>query len=185
MAFTLHPLRATANQNNFLAIMTTGWQTLSLGLHLASLALWLGGMVFFLVVFGPAVNNLQPGVAIRILDQGRRNLEAVSWAGISVLLITGIVNLILRQAGGSGAGQFYMIALAIKLLLFSAMVYHHVLQVFRYGPGIAAMTAATPPDSLSWPEPLRARWQKWFTLLKINATLGPIATLMGMVLLKS
>lgn len=165
--------------------MTTGWQTLSLGLHLASLALWLGGMVFFLVVFGPAVNDLQPGVAIRILDHGRRNLEAVSWAGISVLLITGMVNLILRQTSGTGAGQFYMIALTIKLLLFGAMVYHHALQVFKHAPAIAAMTAATPPDSLSWPEPLRARWQKWFTLLKINATLGPIATLMGLVLLKS
>jgi uncharacterized membrane protein len=165
--------------------MTTGWQTLSLGLHLASLALWLGGMVFFIVVFGPAVNDLQPGIAIRILDHGRRNLEAVSWTGMSVLLITGIVNLILRQTSGSGAGQFYMIALSIKLMLFGAMVYHHALQVFKYGPGIAAMTAETPADSLSWPEPLRARWQKWFTLLKINATLGPIATLIGMVLLKS
>ena len=165
--------------------MTTDWQTLSLGLHLASLALWLGGMVFFLVVFGPAVNDLQPGVAIRILDHGRRNLEAVSWAGISVLLITGMVNLILRQTSGTGTGQFYMIALSIKLLLFGAMVYHHALQVIKHAPAIAAMTGATLPDSLSWPEPLRARWQKWFTLLKINATLGPIATLMGLVLLKS
>lgn len=168
-----------------MVITTTAWQTLSLGLHLAGLALWLGGMVFFLVVFGPAVNHLQPGVAIRVLNQGRRNLEAVSWAGISVLLITGIVNLILRQTNGAGMSQFYIIALSIKLLLFGAMVYHHALQVFKYAPGIAAMTAETSPGSLSWPEPLRARWQEWFTLLKINATLGPIATLMGMVLLKT
>jgi uncharacterized membrane protein len=166
--------------------MTTGWQTLSLGLHLASLALWLGSMVFFLVVFGPAVNDLQPGVAIRILDHGRRNLEAVSWTGISLLLITGIVNLILRpQANASSLGHFYLIALSIKLIVFGAMVYHHGLQVFKYGARISAMTARTPQDSLSWPEPLRAHWQKWFTLLKINAPLGPIATLMGLVLLKS
>lgn len=161
------------------------WQTLSLGLHLASLALWLGGMVFFLVVLGPAVNDLQPGVAIRILDHGRRNFEAVSWIGIIVLILTGIANLILRQASGSGFGQFYMIALLIKLLAFGAMVYLHALQVFKHAPGIAALTAATPPDSLSWPEPLRAHWQKWLTLLKINATLGPIETVMGLILLKS
>jgi uncharacterized membrane protein len=166
--------------------MTTGWQTLTLGLHLASLALWLGGMVFFLVVFGPAVNELQPGVAIRILDQGKRKFEAVSWTGISLLLITGIVNLVLRrQAGASSLGQFYLIALSIKLIVFGAMVYHHGLQVFKYGAQIAAMTAGIPQDSPSWPEALRAQWQKWFTLLKINAALGPIETLMGLILLKS
>jgi uncharacterized membrane protein len=163
----------------------TSWQILSLGLHLAGLALWLGGMVFFLVVFGPAVNDLQPGVAIRILDHGRRNFEAVSWTGISVLLVTGALNLILRQASGSGVGQFYVIALSIKLMVFGAMVYHQGLQVFKYGARISAMTAGTPQDSLSWPEPLRTHWQKWFTLLKINATLGPIATIMGLILVKS
>jgi hypothetical protein len=70
-------------------------------------------------------------------------------------------------------------------MVFGAMVYHHALQVFKYAPGIAAMTAGTAEDSPSWPEPLRAYWQKWFTLLKINATLGPIATIMGLILLKS
>jgi uncharacterized membrane protein len=164
--------------------MTT-WHTLSLALHLAALALWLGGIIFFLVVFGPALKDLQPGVTIYVLNGGRRALEAVSWTGISVLLITGIVNLILRQASGSGLGQFYIIALSIKLMVFGAMVYHHGLQVFKYGARIAAMTAGTPQDSVSWPEALRAQWQKWFTLLKINATLGPFVTLMGLVLLKS
>jgi len=164
----------------------TNWQTLSLGLHLAGLSLWLGGAIFFIVVFGPVVNDLQPGMAIRILNHGRISLEAVSWTGISVLLVTGLVNLILReQASPSGLGQFYIIALSIKLVLFGAMVYHQGLQVFKYGARIAAMTAATPEESLSWPEPLRAHWQKWFTLLKINATLGPVATIIGLMLLKS
>jgi uncharacterized membrane protein len=162
------------------------WQILSLGLHLGALALWLGGVIFFLVVFGPALKEFEPGAAMRILDHGRRSLEAVAWTGISLLLITGIVNLILRrQASASSLSQFYLIALSIKLIVFGAMVYHHGLQVFKYGARIAAMTAGVPQDSPLWPEALRAQWQKWFTLLKINATLGPIATLMGLVLLKS
>jgi len=164
----------------------TSWQTLSLGLHLAGLALWLGGTIFFLVVFRPVVNDFQPGIAIRILNHGRTSLEAVSWTGISVLLVTGLVNLILReQASRSALGQFYIVALSIKLMVFGAMVYQQGLQAFKYGARIAAMTAATPEDSPSWPEPLRAHWQKWFTLLKINAALGPIATIMGLILLKS
>ena len=143
-------------------------------------------MVFFLTVFGPVVNDFPAGVAIRILNRGRTSLEAVSWAGISVLLVTGLVNLILReQASPSGLGQFYIVALSIKVMLFGAMAYHQGLQFFKYGARIAALTAETPADTLAWPEPLRAYWQKWFTLLKINATLGPIATLMGLMLLKS
>jgi uncharacterized membrane protein len=166
-------------------MIPTVWQIISLELHLAGLALWLGGMVFFLVVFGTAVNHLQPGVAIRILDRGRRKLEAISWTGIGLLAITGVVNLILRQTGSSGAGEFYTIAFSLKMIVFGAMIYHHAVQVFKYGPAITAMTAATPEDALSWPEPLRAQWQRWLTLLKINAALGPIGTVMGLVLLKS
>jgi len=162
-----------------------GWHLLTYSLHLASLILWLGSMVFFLVVFAPAVNQLEAGVAVRVLDRGRRNFEALGWAGIGGLLITGIANLTLRQASAAGAGEFYVIGFSIKMILFGAMIYHHALQVFKYGPAIAAMTAATPESALSWPEPLRAQWQKWLTLLKINATLGPIGTVMGLVLLKS
>ncbi len=162
------------------------WQTLSLGIHLGALALWLGGVIFFLVVFGPAVGQLEPSVGLRVLDHGRRTLEAVAWTGIGLLLITGIVNLILRRQGSvAGPGEFYFMALSIKLLLFGAMVYHHGLQVFKYGPQIAAMTAKTPQEPVLGSEALRTLWQRWFTLLKINATLGPIATLMGLALLKS
>ncbi len=162
------------------------WQTLSLALHLGALALWLGGVIFFLVVFGPALKDIKPETALPVLDHGRRAFEAVAWIAITLLLITGMVNLILRrEAGASNLGQFYYIALSIKLMVFGAMVYHHGLQAFKYGPQIAAMTAKAPEELVLGSEALRALWQKWFTLLKINATLGPIATLMGLALLKS
>ena len=165
--------------------MTT-WYMLSLMLHLIALALWLGGIVFFLVVFGPAVNELRPGVGIRALNQGRISLEVVSWVAIGLLLLSGMLNLILRiQVTGFPLGQFYIIALSVKLFLFLAMLVHHCLQVFKYAPRIALLTAEVSAESPSWPEPLRTHWQKWFTLLKINATLGPVVTLMGLVLMKS
>jgi uncharacterized membrane protein len=161
----------------------TGWYTLSLLIHLVALALWLGGIVFFLVVFGPAVRELRPAIAMRTLNQGRISLEGVSWTAIGLLLITGIINLILRdQAASAPKGEFYTIALSIKLFLFFAMLLHHCLQVFKYAPQIAALTAETPAEIQLWPEPLRAHWQKWFTLLKINAALGPIVTFIGLAL---
>ena len=76
------------------------------------------------------------------------------------------------------------IAAGVFLLLFLAMLVHHVLQVFKYGPKIAAKTNQAAITADSWPEALRADWQKWFMLLKINATIGPIATLLGMALVR-
>ena len=164
----------------------TSWHTLSLLLHLVALALWLGGIVFFLIVFAPAVHELEPGIGIQALNRGRIALEAVSWAGIGLLLITGMANLLLRnQATGVPQGEFYMIVLSVKLLLFFAMLVHHCLQVFKYAPQIASLTAQTSAGISSWPEPLRSLWQKWFMLLKINAGLGPIVTMLGLALVKS
>jgi uncharacterized membrane protein len=162
----------------------SSWHLLSLWLHLIALAFWLGGIVFFLVVFAPAVRELNPGMGIRALNQGRINLEAISWAAIALLLVTGIINLILRKQGGPD-GQFYTIILSIKLFLFFAMVVHHCLQVFKYTPIIAALTEKISPETDSWPEPLLSLWQKWFVLLKINAGIGPIVTLLGLALIKS
>jgi uncharacterized membrane protein len=162
------------------------WHTLSLLLHIVALVFWLGSIAFFLIVFGPAVHHLQPSVGIKVLNRGRIAFEAISWAAIAVLLVTGIVSLILqRQLTGTHLGQYYLGILATKLLLFFAMLVHHSLQVFKYGPKIVASTSVTPPESLVWPEPLRAYWQKWFMLLKVNATLGPIVTFLGLALVKS
>jgi len=167
-------------------MITPSWYALSLLLHLVALALWLGGMVFFLIVFGPAAHELRPGIGVKTLNQGRAALEAVSWAAIGLLAITGMINLILgREGAGASQGEFYTITLSVKLLFFFAMLVHHCLQVFKYAPQIAALTAQTPADAMVWPEPLRAHWQKWFMLLKLNAGLGPIAVLLGVALGKN
>jgi len=166
--------------------LMTFWYTLSVMLHLIALVLWLGGIVFFLVVIGPAAHELKPSAGIRVLNRGRVALEAVSWAGIALVMITGMTNLILRnQMSGANLGFRYMMILSIKLFVFIAMLVHHSLQVFKYGPKIVALTAQAGADAPSWPEALRFHWHKWFVLLKINAALGPVAILLGLALIKS
>ena len=162
------------------------WYSISLLLHLVALALWLGAIVFFLVVVGPAVQELEAKVAIKTMNQSRIGLEMISWIAISILLVTGITNLILRsQADMAAVSESYVILLATKLFLFGAMATHHGLQVFKYGPRIAALTAELPGAITSWPEPLLTNWRRWFLLLKINAGLGPVAVLLGLALVKS
>lgn len=162
--------------------MTT-WYSFTLLLHLVAVALWLGGIVFFLVVSGPAVHELEPQIAIKTMNQARIGLELISWTAIAVLLLTGIASLFLRShLAAATLGTVDAVLLSVKLFLFGAMAMHHGLQVFKYSPRIAALTAEIQPDANDWPEPLLACWRRWFLLLKINAALGPIAVLLGLAL---
>jgi uncharacterized membrane protein len=151
-------------------------------LHLLALAVWLGGIVFFLIVLRPAIDENDAGDAARVLNQGRICFEAISWAAIALLLATGAVSLVWRYRSAGVFGPFYWVALSLKLILFAAMALHHAFQVFKYGPRIAALTANVPANQQLWPEGLRMLWEKWFTLLKINAALGPIVTVLGLAL---
>ena len=159
---------------------------LNLWLHLFSLALWIGGITFFLFAFGPAVRTMAPATGVQVLDKGRRSLQTLSWIAINLLLISGFFNLIFRGAeGGFQLGSLYYSILAIKLFLFLAMIFHHFLQAFKYAPEIASLTAQTRQDVQAWPEPLLAHWKRWFLLLKINATLGVVVLLLGLALPRS
>ena len=161
------------------------WYSFSLLIHLVALALWLGGIVFFLVVLGPAVHELEPRIAVTTLNQGRLGLETASWIGIGLLLLTGIFNLLARaRMDGASMSETYGILLAVKLFVFGAMVVHHCLQIFKYAPAISGLTAQLPKSMTAWPEPLLSHWRRWFFLLKINAALGPIAMLLGLALAK-
>lgn len=162
------------------------FQTLNLWLHLISLVFWIGGIAFFLFVFGPAVRALPPGSGVQVLDRGREYLQTLSWMAINLVLITGVFNLIFRgMVTGFRPGPAYYSILAIKLFLFLAMFFHHSLQAFKYAPKIVSLTALTSEDIQSWPEPLLSHWKKWFMLLKINATLGSIVLLLALVLTRS
>lgn len=160
--------------------------SLSLLIHLVALALWLGGIVFFLVVLGPAVQELEPRIAITTLNRGRLGLETASWIAIGLLFLTGIFNLLASApANGASMSDSYGILLGIKLFVFAAMVGHHGLQVFKYAPAISRLTTQLPNTMTDWPEPLLALWRRWFLLLKINAALGPIAVLLGLSLVQN
>ncbi len=161
-------------------------QTLAILAHIMASALWIGTMVFFLVVLGPAVHELEPRLAIKVLNRGRIGFETISWIAIGTLLLTGIFNLLTQLSMGGGlTSRAYFILLSIKLLFFSAMVVHHCLQVFKYAPVIASLTAQLAGTSGPWPEPLLSHWRRWFLLLKINAVLGPLVVLLGINLVRS
>ena len=145
------------------------------------MAVWVGGMAFFLFVFGPAAHSLAPADGIRALNHGRQSFQTLSWIAINLLFLTGVLNFLFRAAAsGLHLGTAYYSILTVKLLLFLAMTFHYSLQAFKYAPRIASLTAQTGDGIESWPEPLLAAWRKWFTLLKINTTLGAIVLFLGL-----
>jgi uncharacterized membrane protein len=161
-------------------------ETLATLIHILAVALWVGAMVFFLVVLGPSVNALEPRIAIQTLNRGRIGFETISWIAIGLLLLTGVFNLLQRVSVSTMAtGEFYTVILTIKLFVFGAMLAHHFLQTFRYAPAIAKLTSELPESSNHWPEALLGQWRRWFLLLKFNAALGPIAILLGLNLVKT
>jgi putative copper export protein len=164
----------------------TAWHTLSLALHLIAIALWLGGIVFFLVAVGPAVHRLEPPIAIKTMNRARIGLETMSWAALGLILLTGLFSLAIRsQIDGAPPAPLYFYLLGAKLLFFLAMGVHHCLQVFKYAPILSRMTEELPAQLDSWPEALLSHWRRWFLLLKINAALGPVAVLLGLAMVKS
>jgi uncharacterized membrane protein len=164
----------------------TAWHSLSLALHLVAIALWLGGIVFFLVAVGPAVHLLEPRIAVKTMNQARIGLETMSWTAIGLILLTGAFSLVARsQMDAAPLGQVYFYLLGAKILMFLAMSVHHCLQVFKYAPALASLSAQLPANTDAWPEPLLSYWRRWFLLLKINAALGPVAVLLGLALVKT
>ena len=160
-------------------------ETLATLIHILAVALWVGAMVFFLVVLGPSVNALEPRIAIQTLNRGRIGFETISWIAIGLLLLTGVFSLVERVSASTiPTGEFYTVILTVKLFVFGAMLAHHFLQTFRYAPTIAKLTSELPESANHWPEALLAQWRRWFLLLKFNAALGPIAILLGLHLLK-
>lgn len=176
--------RKTASQTK--VNLFSVFQTVNVWLHLTSLVLWIGSIAFFLFVFGPAVRGLPPGEGIRVLNRGRRLLQALSWIAINFLFLTGVLNLALRHiTAGLDLGGVYYSWLSLKLFLFLAMFFNHSLQALKYSPKIELLTGATAQDIDSWPEPLLSYWKKWFLLLKINATLAPVVLLLALGLTRN
>ena len=159
-------------------------QTINQWIHLISFSLWIGSIFFFLFVFAPAVRPLPHHTGIVLLNQGRRNFQTASWIFIGLLLLTGIVNFILRGRTDGltllTLGSTYSLFLSTKLFFFLAMVVHHCIQVFKYSPKIETLTAQTPAEISRWPDNLQNHWHRWFLLMKINGVVGPLVLLLGL-----
>jgi uncharacterized membrane protein len=150
----------------------------ALWLHVIAALSWTGALAFFVFAFFPAARALAPGEGLAAFERGRRALQTIGWAAIQILLLTGAVNFYFRFLAGDPGG-FYLGTLTVKIVLFGAMIFHHSLQAFKYGPQIAAAECGA---GAAWPEPLAATIAHWASLARINAAIGTVNILLGLFL---
>ena len=140
--------------------------------HLLAALLWLGGMFFLAAVGAPVLRTLEPAeLRVRLFQALGERFRTVGWIAISVLVVTGVINLHFRRLlepalwtdpafWGTPLGT----ALAWKLAAVAVMVLISAVHDFVSGP---AASRAAPGTPAAFRARRRASW-----LARVNALVG-------------
>lgn len=144
--------------------------------HVLAAMLWLGGMFFLGVVGAPALRAVEPPeLRQRLFQQLGVRFRSVGWLSITVLVLTGLVNLHYRGwlhwDGVLASAAFWRTAvgaaLAVKLLSVVVMITVSAVHDFVLGP-LAGRAPAGTPEAIAF----RRRAARF---ARLNAILGVVA----------
>lgn len=138
-------------------------QALMKFLHIAASIVWLGGIVFMLYCLRPAANSLQPPQRLPLIARVLKNFFWLVWAGIAILLLTGLVMLL--GVGMKNAPIGWHLMLGIGIIMFA--LFGHL----YFGPFRRLKNAVAAQD---WVEGGR-RVGQIATLATVNLALGAMA----------
>lgn len=101
---------------------------ISVFIHIIAATIWIGGMIFFVIVLLPAIKN-HPEKAMLIHTVGLK-FRMIGWPVLFLLLITGLYNMNVRQIGFSlqeltdnkyGRMILYKLAIFLTTVVISAI----------------------------------------------------------------
>lgn len=152
---------------------------LSVWLHILAAATWVGGMILFVFVLVPVLKQPQlQALQGALIDWIGRRYRALGWVCLSLLVLSGTTNLMLR---GVSLSEFCSRAfwrsrfgqtLAPKLLLVATILLVSAIHDFRIGPRATALSQA----DASAPETLRQRRKaSWYGRINLILSLAVIA----------
>jgi uncharacterized membrane protein len=144
----------------------------SLWLHVLAAAAWLGGAIFVAVILVPVLRRpgWRDGGLELVRDVARRFLWVV-WPCFGLLIVTGIVNLVVRTGGLEivTSGQFwsgsYGRVLAWKLALVGLILVLSTLHDFVLGPRAKRAAQGDPMSRETGRLRVAVRWIGRLTLL--------------------
>jgi len=110
-------------------------------LHLISMAAWLGGMLYMVLVEVPVLrNNLDPAEFSRKMTLLGKRFQKIGWILLFLLFATGVLNIILEPDISSlMKSRTYTLSLTIKLILFTLMVLNTALHSLYLGPKMSQL----------------------------------------------
>ncbi len=144
----------------------------SVALHLLAAAVWVGGMLFLVLVLVPLLRVPELRAhAVELLTAVGRRFRGVGWASLLVLVVTGFVNAALRAPtpGALADAAWWETPfgrlLGHKLALVAAILALSAVHDFFVGPRAASRMASDPgsPGTLRWR--LAASWMGRLNLL--------------------
>ena len=121
-------------------------------IHVLAALLWLGGMFFLAVVGAPALRAVEPPtLRQQLFNALGTRFRRAGWVAISVLLVTGVINLGYRgwlSAALLGSASFWATgtgkALAVKLLSVVTMISMSLVHDFILGPRAGRARPGSP-----------------------------------------
>lgn len=130
-----------------------------LWLHLLAAVVWIGGLLFYLLVALPALTRLTSArERLRLELSLEARFRSVMWPAVGVVLLTGLYNVMnvfyaTAVARGQVPSAFVQI-LGLKLLLVALMIVVQSVQQFVIRPRRLALLGSFPAEALTLPQPL-------------------------------
>ncbi len=134
-------------------------------LHVLAAMIWIGGMLFVVLVLVPVVRGqADPSMRARLFHETGVRFRTVGWAALLVLLATGLANLWLRPYLLTLPRFQWKLGLVVAALLLS--VFHD----FVLGPRAGAPGA----------DPRMRVWASW--LARVNVVVVLVVVILGLAL---
>jgi putative copper export protein len=169
-------------------VTTADMRTLYLGsiwLHILAATIWVGGMLFLVLVIAPWLRGGGRAHALAVLREAGRRFRIVGWVCFAVLLVTGSYGLWMRgvrlesfaapEWRASAFGQLVL----LKIGLFGAVLAISVLHDFVLGPRATKAIELDPSSESSRRLRRRAAW-----VGRLNAALGLVIVLIAVMLVR-
>jgi uncharacterized membrane protein len=116
-------------------------------LHLLAMSLWIGHMLVWSLIVGPALKTVEPAETATHLRQRSLFLGGLGWPALAVLIVTGVYLLSARGVGlieafvGAGGWPLQLkLAAVLGMVLYQAFLGHRRAPVAIYADIALALT---------------------------------------------
>lgn len=158
---------------------------LSVWVHILAATVWIGGMLFLVLVVVPWLRKGSRADAAVVLRETGERFRSVGWACFALLLVTGTFNLWFRGVRLVDLGQVEWLlsplgkTVVVKLGAFVLVLAVSTIHDFYVGPRATKTIAEDPSSAMA-----RVQRRRASVFGRINVLLGLILVAAGIVLVR-